>query len=134
MLSFLLNPSLAYFILRVVLGMLFIVHGYPKLFKNFSSFAGWLDSMGFKPGKFWALIAGTIEFFGGLLLVIGLWTQVAGLLIAVQMLVAMWKAKWGKVGLTDQGGWELDLIYLVAGLALALTGGGIYSLDQYWRY
>lgn len=110
------------------MGLLFIVHGYPKLFKNFSSFAGWLDSIGLKPGKFWALVAGVVEFFGGLLLIIGLWTQVVGLLIAVQMLVAMWKVKWGKVGLTDQGGWELDLIYLVAGLVLALTGGGIYSL------
>lgn len=126
----LLNPSLAYFILRVVLGMLFMVHGYPKLFKNFSGFAGWLESLGFKPGKFWALVAGVVEFFGGIFLVLGLWTQLVGLLIAVQMLVAIWKAKWGKVGLTDQGGWELDLIYLAAGVVLALTGGGIYSLDQ----
>lgn len=127
MLSFLLNPSLAHFILRVVLGLLFIIHGYPKLFKNFNGFAGWLNSIGLKPGKFWALVAGAVEFFGGLLLIIGLWTQVVGLLIAVQMLVAMWKVKWGKVGLTDQGGWELDLIYLVAGLVLAMTGGGMYS-------
>lgn len=127
MISFLLNPPLALFILRVVLGLLFIVHGYPKLFKNFSGFAGWLDSIGLKPGKFWALVTGTVEFFGGLLLIMGLWTQVVGLLIAVQMLVAMWKVKWGKVGLTAQGGWELDLIYLVAGLVLALAGGGMYS-------
>ena len=128
----LLNPPLALFILRVVLGALFIVHGYPKLFKNFSGFASWLESMGLKPGKFWALVAGVVEFFGGILLVLGLWTQLVGLLIAVQMLVAMWKAKWGKVGLTDQGGWELDLIYLTAGLVLAMAGGGAYSLDKLW--
>lgn len=129
MISFLLNPPLALFILRAVLGALFVVHGYPKLFKNFSGFAGWLDSIGLKPGKFWALVAGAVEFLGGLLLIIGLWTQAIGLLIAVQMFVAMWKTKWGKVGLTAQGGWELDLVYLVAGLVLALAGGGIYSLD-----
>src|SRR3989344_3510956 len=129
MTTFLLNPPLAHFILRVVLGALFVAHGYPKLFKNFSGFAGWLDSVGLKPGKFWALVAGAVEFFGGILLIMGLWTQVIGLLIAAQMFVAMWKAKWGKVGLTAQGGWELDLIYLVAGLALALAGGGVYSLD-----
>ena len=129
MTTFLLNPPLALFILRVVLGALFVAHGYPKLFKNFSGFAGWLDSVGLKPGKFWALVAGAVEFFGGILLIMGLWTQVIGLLIAAQMFVAMWKAKWGKVGLTAQGGWELDLIYLVAGLALALAGGGVYSLD-----
>lgn len=129
MITSLLNPPLALFILRVVLGALFVVHGYPKLFKNFSGFAGWLDSIGLKPGKFWALVAGLVEFLGGLFLIIGLWTQAVGLLIAAQMLVAMWKAKWGKVGLTAQGGWELDLIYLVVGLVLAMAGGGIYSFD-----
>ncbi len=133
MIEALLNPPLAHLILRVVLGVLFVAHGYPKLFKNFGQFAGWLDSMGFKPGKFWALVAGVVEFFGGILLVLGLWVQVVGILIAIQMLVAMWKAKWGKVGLTDQGGWELDLIYLVSALALAMMSGGMHSLDQFWR-
>lgn len=124
----LLNPPLAHFILRVVLGALFVAHGYPKLFKNFSGFAGWLDSMGLKPGKFWALVAGAVEFLGGLLLILGVWVQLIGILFVIQMLVAMWKAKWGKVGLTDQGGWELDLIYTVAALALVMMGGGMYSI------
>ena len=62
----LLNPSLAHFILRIVLGVVFVAHGYPKLFKNFSGTAGWFDSIGFRPGKFWALVAGGVEFFGGL--------------------------------------------------------------------
>lgn len=124
----LLNPPLAHFILRVVLGALFVAHGYPKLFKNFSGFAGWLDSMGLKPGKFWALVAGAVEFFGGILLILGVWVQLIGLLLAIQMLVAMWKAKWGKVGLTDQGGWELDLIYMVAALTLVMMGEGLYSI------
>lgn len=124
----LLNPPLAHFMLRVVLGALFVAHGYPKLFKNFSGFAGWLESMGLKPGKFWALVAGAVEFLGGLLLILGVWVQLIGILFVIQMLVALWKAKWGKVGLTDQGGWELDLIYLVAALALVMMGGGVYSL------
>lgn len=128
MTDFLLNPPLAHLVLRVVLGLLFAAHGYPKLFKNFSGVAGWFDSIGFKPGKFWALVAGAIEFFGGILMVLGVWVEVVGILIAIQMLVAMWKVKWGKVGLTDQGGWELDLIYAVAGISLALMGGGAYAL------
>ncbi|MBI2640265.1 MAG: DoxX family protein [Candidatus Sungbacteria bacterium] len=124
----LLNPLLAHFLLRVVLGALFVAHGYPKLFKNFSGVAGWFDSIGLKPGKFWALVVGAVEFFGGLLLILGVWVQLVGILLAVVMSVAMWKAKWGKVGLTDQGGWELDLIYLTAALSLVFTGGGMYSL------
>ncbi len=124
----LLNPALAHFLLRVVLGALMIAHGYPKLFKNFSGVAGWFDSIGLKPGKFWALIAGAVEFFGGALLIIGVWVQLVSILIVVQMFVATWKAKWGKVGLTAQGGWELDLIYFTVALALVLMGGGMYSL------
>lgn len=126
-----LNPPLAYFILRVALGILFVAHGYPKLFKNFSGVAGWFDSIGFKPGKFWALIVGSVEFFGGLFLALGLLVQIFGFLLAILMFVAMWKVKWGKVGLTDAGGWELDFIYLIVGVALVLTGGGIYALDQF---
>jgi len=121
-----LNPPLAHLILRVVLGILFIAHGYPKLFKNFSEFAGWLESLGFRPAKFWAFVAGAVEFFGGILLVLGLWVPVVGILLALEMLVAMWKVKWGKVGLTDAGGWELDLIYLAVAFALVLMGGGMY--------
>lgn len=82
--------------------------------------------MGLKPGKFWALVAGAVEFFGGALMILGIWVQPIGILFIIQMLVAMWKAKWGKVGLTDQGGWELDLIYLVAALAVVLMGPGMY--------
>lgn len=128
MFDFLINPPLAYFILRVVLGYLFMLHGYPKLFKNFSQTSAWFDSVGLKPGKFWVLVAGSVEFFGGLAMILGFWVQTIGILFVIQMLVAMWKAKWGKVGLTDQGGWELDLIYLVAALSLVMTGGGMYSL------
>lgn len=126
----LLNPPLAHFFLRVVLGVLMVAHGYPKLFKSggFSGFAGWLDSLGMKPGKFWALVVGIVEFFGGIFIILGLWVQLVGLLFAIQMLVAMIKVKWWKVGLTAQGGWELDLIYFVAALALVLMGPGFYAL------
>lgn len=132
MIEALLNPALASVILRVVVGFLFILHGYPKLFKNYSSLAGWFDSLGLKPGKFWALVAGLVEFGGGILLILGLWVQVVGILLAIQMLVAMAKVKWGKVGLLDQGGWELDFVYFAIGITFALMGGGAWSLDAYW--
>ena len=128
MLEYLLNPPLAHFILRVVLGVLMVAHGYPKLFKNFSGVSGWFDSLGLRPGKFWALVAGSVELFGGILMVLGVWVEIVGLLFAALMLVAMWKVKWGKVGLTAPGGWELDLMYLTAAVSLVLMGGGMYTL------
>jgi putative oxidoreductase len=123
-----LNPPLAHFLIRLVLGIAFVVHGYPKLFKNFAGFSGWLGSMGFRPGKFWASLVIIAEFFGGIALILGFFVQIAAVLIAIDMLVAMWKAKWGKVGFADNGGWEIDLAYFIMAVSLILTGGGIYSI------
>src|SRR3989338_1487861 len=101
-------------VLRLALGAAFVVHGYPKLFKMFGGFAGWLDSIGIRPGRFWALVVGVVEFFGGMALILGVFTELAALLIAVNMLAAMALTKWGKVGLIemDKMGWEFDLALL----------------------
>ena len=128
MIDFLFNPPLAHLMLRVVLGALFMAHGYPKLFKNFSGTAGWFDSIGLRPGKFWVLVVGSVEFFGGLALILGIWVEIVGLLLAIQMFVAMWKVKWGNASFTGEGGWELDLIYLATALAIAMMGPGVYTL------
>lgn len=112
-------------ILRVVLGLVFIVHGYAK-FKGFSGIAEWLGSIGFKPGKFWAFVLLATEFFGGILLVIGLFTQLAAGLIAIIMLVAIFKVNLNK---GFKGGYELDLVLLAIAVALLFLGPGLYAID-----
>ncbi|MBI4132120.1 MAG: DoxX family protein [Candidatus Sungbacteria bacterium] len=122
-------PEWGPLILRVALGGAFVAHGYPKLFKMYAGFAGWLDSIGIRPGRFWALVVGVVEFFGGIALIAGVFTQFAAFLIAINMLVAMAKAKWGKSRYVDleRMGWELDLIYFAAALALVFLGPGAYA-------
>ena len=66
--------ELAPFILRLVLGIIFIVHGYPKLFKAFGQTAGFFESVGIKPAKFWVVVVGISEFFGGIALLVGFLT------------------------------------------------------------
>lgn len=117
--------------LRVVLGIAFIAHGYPK-FKNRAGVVQWFDSIGIKPGLFWWAIVFATEFFGGIAMVLGAFVQIVGVLLIIDMLVAMWKVKWGKVGFSAPGGWELDLMYLVVALSLVLSGAGPYSVDM-WR-
>lgn len=139
---FYLEPLLLYdelgpLVLRLALGAAFVLHGYPKLFTAMRvGFASWLDSIGIRPGKFWGLVVGVVEFFGGIALLLGAFTQLAALLIAVNMLVAMAKAKWGQVRYVEmeRAGWELDLIYLASALALLFLGGGAYSIDESWRW
>ncbi|MBI5787026.1 MAG: DoxX family protein [Candidatus Niyogibacteria bacterium] len=113
-------------LLRVVLGLVFVVHGYPKLFGGFSQTVGFFESVGIKPGKFWAFVVGAVEFFGGIALILGFATQLAALLIAINMVVAMAKVKF-KMGFVN--GYEFDLVLLAMALSLMLTGAGAFALD-----
>ncbi|HEY4521814.1 MAG TPA: DoxX family protein [Candidatus Paceibacterota bacterium] len=114
--------------LRIGLAVVFIAHGYPKLFKkdNFLGTAQFFESINIKPGKFWVMIVGVVEFFGGILLFAGLFTQLVALLLVVDMLVAIWKVNFKK-GLVR--GYEFELILLLSALALVVLGAGAFSLD-----
>ncbi|MEK7647077.1 MAG: DoxX family protein [Patescibacteria group bacterium] len=118
--------ALAPFVLRLVLGTVFIVHGYPKLFKNFSETAGFFGMLGLKPAKFWVLVVGITEFFGGWLLIVGLFTQVAAALIAIDMIVAILLVT-RKKGFA--GGYEFDLALLAMALSLLVLGPGAFAFD-----
>jgi putative oxidoreductase len=136
------HHSFASLILRIVLGYIFVAHGYPKLFKkDFGprGFAAFLKNLNIAPAPFWAYAVGISEFFGGLLLIVGLLTRLDAFLIACVMTVAMWKVKF-KTGLfakTMEGGWvggyELDLSLWVIAVALMVSGGGTFSLDSLLR-
>src|SRR3989344_529146 len=105
-------------LLRLALGAIFLVHGYQKLAggsEGRAQFAGWLESMKFRPGKFWAWFVALAEFLGGILLIIGLWTQLAALILAIQFLVILF---WVKRGQNFIGGKEFDFLILLTLLAL----------------
>ncbi|MCH7882837.1 DoxX family protein [Patescibacteria group bacterium] len=113
-------------IIRLFLGLLFIAHGYPKLFKSFNQTVGFFESVGIKPAKFWVFVVGVVEFFGGIALLIGFATQFVALLIAIEMLVAIIVVKFKK-GFV--GGYELDLALLVMAISLVFLGAGAYAFD-----
>lgn len=113
-------------ILRLVLAAVFIVHGYPKLFTQFAETAGFFESIGIRPAKFWVFVVGIVEVLGGILLLAGLFTQAVALLVAVEMSVAIWKVKF-RQGFS--GGYEFDLALLAMAVSLMLLGPGKFSLD-----
>ncbi len=115
--------------LRLALAAVFIAHGFPKL-RGPRATAEAFNGMGFRPGAFWGMLAGLLEFFGGIALAVGFLTQYAAALFALEFVViVLWKlARRGPF--TGAGGWEFDLLILGAVLVLLLNGAGAYSLDR----
>lgn len=126
--------GLGLLIIRLIIGLSFMAHGSQKLFGSFGGHGlegtgGFFESIGIKPGKTMALFAGLSEFVGGLLFVLGLITPLASLLIIVTMLVAIVKVHAPNGFWATSNGYELNLVYLLVALGVALTGAGAYSLD-----
>jgi putative oxidoreductase len=120
--------------LRLTVGGYLAVHGAQKLFGHFDgpgldNAGAFFDHMGLKPGKPFAALAAGSELAGGLLTATGLGSPVGPFTIAAAMAVAVtFHLDNGPMG--QKGGYELPLTDMMAGLALALTGPGRYSLDQ----
>ncbi len=105
----------AFATLRVVVGVIFLAHGWPKL-KNLKQTQEWFGSIGFKPGVFWGTFVALLETFGATALILGLFVQPLAALFVVLMLGAgFWKMKQGQ---KLSGGYELDLVLLAACLLL----------------
>jgi putative oxidoreductase len=116
-------------VLRIALGIIFLSHGYPKLahLRGGAQMQGFFVEHGL-PGYF-AYLAGVIETFGGGLLLLGLFTRAAALLLAIEMCVAIWKVHSGH-GYMAVHDYEFPLALASACFALATVGAGLISLDQ----
>jgi putative oxidoreductase len=119
---------LALLLLRFVLGVIFIDHGYPKLFGHTRETMEALVRMGL-PG-YLAYVSGLIEFFGGCMLIVGLFTRAAGLLLTIELAVGIWKASHVVTDLTAVRTYESPLLLVVSSFVLATLGAGVVSLDQ----
>jgi len=125
-------------VLRLIFGIVMAAHGAQKLFGWFGGYGlsgtgGFLESIGFRPGRFFAFAAGASEFAGGLLIAAGLFGPVGPALVLATMIVAAITVHW-KGGLFAQSnGIEVPLLYAAAAIALGLTGPGALSLDAVLR-
>jgi putative oxidoreductase len=113
-------------VLRVVLGIIMVSHGYQKVF-GISKTMGVFHSLGL-PG--WtAYLSAVAEFGGGILLIAGLLTRLAALAIVIDMVIAIEKVHW-KNGLRGPQGMEFPMALGAIAFALIFLGAGAISLDH----
>ncbi|HSP19036.1 MAG TPA: DoxX family protein [Myxococcaceae bacterium] len=121
-------------VLRLAVGLTMAAHGGQKLFGWFGGHGlggtgGFLESLGFRPGRVQAALAGGGEMVGGLLLALGLVTPVGAAIVLAVMVVATVSVHLGKGFFLSDGGAEYNVLIMAATAALAFTGPGAYSLD-----
>src|SRR6058998_4019542 len=121
--------------LRLTLGVVFLGHGAQKAFgafggPGFAGATGFIGSLGFRPPQFWTAVAVGGELVAGLLYLLGLLMPVAALLVLGTMAVAIAKVHGPKGFFVQNGGYEYNLVLIIAARALALVGPGAFSLDR----
>ena len=114
-------------VLRIVVGVVFAMHGWQKIHVfHLAGVAGMLFHLGIPLPTIFAVILITVEFLGGLLLITGLATRGPSVLLSVDMLVALITVHM-KNGFFVPGGIEFPLTLLAALICLAISGGGSFS-------
>ncbi|MCQ6276089.1 DoxX family protein [Bacillus sp. V3B] len=127
----LLKNEVGALILRVVLGVIFFIHGLVKFQDGIENTVGWFSSIGL-PG-FLAYGVALIELVGGMALIIGFGTKIISALLAILMIGATLKVKLavGFLGNGQMAGYELDLALLAMAIYLAINGSKLLSVSRF---
>ena len=127
--------DIALLLIRLAVGVTVAAHGAQKLFGWFAGHgllgtAGFLESLGFRPGRPYVWLLGGTELAAGLSLAAGLVTPLAAAGVAGVMLAATAVVHWDKGFFTMDGGYEFPLVLGIAAAAMAFSGAGRWSLDH----
>jgi putative oxidoreductase len=118
---------LALFVMRLVLGAIMLVHGYHKVFGGLHHFVQMVTGLGMP--AWLAYVAAFTEFFGGLLILLGLFTRCAAFAICIDLSVAIARVHLHN-GFTGTGGYEFPLAVAALAFALIFFGSGPIALDH----
>ena len=124
-----LNLDLALLILRLALAAVLLFHGLPKVM-NFGATVGGFQSMNIPAPTLTAVYALVSEAIGGILILLGVAVDLAGLLVAIDMLGAIFAVHWANGFDFTKGGWEHPFTVMVMALAIALAGPGEYAVGR----
>ncbi len=125
----------AFLLVRLVVGLAMAAHGTQKLFGWFGGHGiagtgGFFEQIGFRPGRMFALFAGIGETAGGLLTALGLFGALGPAMVVLVMIVAIVSVHLPKGFWTQNGGYEMNALYIAGEVAIAYAGNGAFSLDR----
>ena len=123
------TSDLGKLVLRLTLGVLMLLHGVGKISSGAVAITGLMTEVGLPPVLGYLVYVG--EVLAPLLLIVGLWTRPAALLVAINMVVAVLLVHTAQLGeFTKSGGWALELqgFYLFTAVVVALLGAGRFSV------
>jgi putative oxidoreductase len=117
--------------LRITVGAIFLVHGWQKIYTlGFHGVAGFFGNIGIPLPLVSAVVVTLVEFLGGIALILGFATRWASLLLAFDMLGAIFFVHWKNGFYMSHSGYEYALTLLAACVALALNGAGALGIDS----
>ena len=119
--------DLALLLLRLILAAVFGGYGVAKWAGEMNRVAGLMMSVGIPLPDLAVRVVAVVEVGSAILLLVGLWTRVAGLLLAIEMAVAIWKVVWRQGFI---GGYSFELTLMTVALSLAIAGGGAWSVGR----
>jgi len=118
-------------VLRIVVGVVFLMHGWQKFSMGFHNVGGFLGQLGIPAPQLAAVVLTLLEFFGGIALIVGFFTRGFALLLAIDMLVAILAFHIKHGFFSSGGGIEFPLTLLAANLCLLFSGAGSISVDSF---
>jgi putative oxidoreductase len=125
------TSDLAYLIVRVTAGLMLIPHGWMKVTSfGVAGVAGMLAKMGTPAPEFFAYLIMALETIGGVMIAIGFLTRPIAAMLVIEFAVIIFIAHWPKGYSASAGGIEYPLMWGLILLAIALRGGGPWSVDR----
>lgn len=125
--------DLATLILRLALGVIMISHGIPKIKKREVLGKKWNDHYGVPKATIW--LTGILQIVGGLALLVGLFTSLTSLILALDMVAALFICIFNSHhrepfnSVSPEKGWDVNLLLVASLVAVLILGGGKWSLD-----
>jgi putative oxidoreductase len=122
--------DITYTLVRIVIGYILLMHGWVKVNTGIAGVAGFMAKLGLEPSQFFGGAAMFLETVGAICIILGLFTRFFAAALAIELGIAFLVVHLPKGFAAAQGGYEYVLLLGVVLLAIAIRGGGPYSLDR----